>query len=192
MGPVVIVIMQPPAQRLSAFPLRHVMPGIGPPIGECAVEPLDFAVGLRPVRSGPLRHNPHLVAGLGPQRRPVRWPIVTDDPVDGDPTCTEPGHRPPQYAACRHRLFIVVDFGVRHPGVVVDDGVDEAVAHLRVVVGIFRFPRGGGAMASSPCPADEAPSTAVGDVSELGDVDMDGVTRLRVFIAVVRPGFNGG
>ena len=41
-------------------------------------------------------------------------------------------------------------------------------------------------MASSPWPADEAPSTAVGDVSELGDVDMDEVTRLRVFIAAHR------
>lgn len=28
MGPVVIVIVQPPAQRLSAFPLRQVTPGM--------------------------------------------------------------------------------------------------------------------------------------------------------------------
>ena len=41
-------------------------------------------------------------------------------------------------------------------------------------------------MALSLLPADESPSTAVGDVAELGDVDMKKIPRRRVFIAAYR------
>ena len=53
---------------------------------------------------------------------------------------------------------------------VVDDGVDEGVTHLRVVLLVLGFARGGCPVLSALSSADEAPPAAIGDVAELLDV----------------------
>ena len=58
---------------------------------------------------------------------------------------------------------------------VIDDGVDEVVTHLRIVVCILGFSRTIGTMFVSMVPADEPPWSAVGNFAELGSVDGDGI-----------------
>ena len=66
MGSVVIVVMDPPAQRVSPLLLGQVVTGVGPPVSHGVVEPLNLAVCLRAVGPGPLPCDPQLPAGLNP------------------------------------------------------------------------------------------------------------------------------
>lgn len=53
MAAVVIVGVHPAGGRGAAFGLGSVRAGVGPFLEQGAVEPLDLAVGLRPVGPGP-------------------------------------------------------------------------------------------------------------------------------------------
>lgn len=53
-GAVVIVVVQPGPERVGALGVAGVGAGVGPFVGQGAVKPLDFPVGLGPAGTGPL------------------------------------------------------------------------------------------------------------------------------------------
>jgi hypothetical protein len=81
--------------------------------------------------------------------------------------------------------LVVVDLGVGDAGVVVDDGVDEGVAHLRAVPFLW--------LPGRRCPflvalgaADVAPAAALWDVSELLHVHVEQRAGVGVLVAANR------
>ena len=63
----VVLVVQPVAELATALRLGDVAAGVGPAVGQGAVEQFDLAVGLRPVRAGALVLDAELVAGVAPQ-----------------------------------------------------------------------------------------------------------------------------
>ncbi len=83
-------------------------------------------------------------------------------------------------------FFVVADFCVGETGVVVDDGVHEPGSQHRRAASVAwsAGPSGsGGPVAVALLFADVAPTAAVGDVAELGDIDVDKRARMVVFEA---------
>lgn len=66
------------------------MPGVGPALGEGAVEAFDLAVGLRPVGAGAFGVDAELGAGVAPGEGPVGRAVVGEDTFDGDAAGGEP------------------------------------------------------------------------------------------------------
>ncbi|MBE1494225.1 hypothetical protein H4696_001325 [Amycolatopsis lexingtonensis] len=118
--------------------------------------------------------------------RSVGRPVVRQHAFDGDAQVGEPGHGPAQHRGGGGGGFVGVDFGVGDAGVVVDNGVDERGAGAGLVVGAAGQPRGGSLVDLALSPADVAPAAAVGDVAELGDIDMDQRSGMVVFVAAQR------
>ena len=65
--PVLVVVVQPGVKLAPALGFAGVAAGVGPAICEGAVEPLDLAVSLRPIRAGSLVSDAKLRAGVAPQ-----------------------------------------------------------------------------------------------------------------------------
>jgi hypothetical protein len=84
---VVIVVMQPGRERSSALGLGPVGQGVGPFVEQGAVEPLDLAVGLGPVRPGPLVCDRAERVAEG--KRAVAGAVVGQDPSDPDAVAGE-------------------------------------------------------------------------------------------------------
>jgi len=82
--------------------------------------------------------------------------------------------------------FVVVDFGVGHAGVVVDDGVDVGLAHQRVPVLVAGLVGCGGAVFLALLAAHVAPASAVGDVAELLHVNVQHRPGMVVLVATDR------
>lgn len=162
-----VVLVQPGLQGVAAFLLAAVAAGVGPPVGHGAVESLDFPVGLRAVRPRALRCDREFLAGIAPQEGAVRAAIVRQDAFDGDAAVGEPVDRPVQDGDGGDGGLVVVDFGVRDAGVVVDDGVHERVPQLGVVPLAAGVAWGGRAVLLALAAADITPAASVGDVPEL-------------------------
>jgi hypothetical protein len=81
-----------------------------------------------------------------------------------------------------------VDLDVGQAGVVIDHGVQVGGAdHGPVVLAAAAgAPSGGLGVVPALDPAEEAPAAAVGDVGELGDVDVDQRAGVRVLVAADR------
>ena len=62
-----VVVVQPAVELAAALRLGGVAAGVDPAVGQGAVESLDLAVGLRPIRPGPLVPDSELGAGVAPQ-----------------------------------------------------------------------------------------------------------------------------
>jgi hypothetical protein len=124
-------------------------------------------------------------AQLSRHRRDVGTAVVGQDPLDGDTAFGEPGHGPVEHTGSGEGLLVVVDLGVGHAGVVVDNGVHEARPDFGVVLpGLDAGAVAGGlAVVEALLLADVAPATAVGDVAELGDVDVDQLPGPGAFVA---------
>jgi hypothetical protein len=75
-----------------------------------------------------------LLAGIAPLVAAVAATVVGQYPLDGDPAGTEPGVGTDEESGGGLAGLVGVDFGVGQPGVVVDGGVDVAVADQRVVM----------------------------------------------------------
>jgi hypothetical protein len=75
-----------------------------------------------------------------------------------------------------------VDLGVGDAAMVVDHGVDERVAHLRVVVSVLRFAGGCCAVAVALLAAHEPPPTTIRNVAQLLDVDVDQTAGMVVLV----------
>ena len=82
-----IVGVQPDGERVAAFAVAGVEPGVGPLVGQSAVKPLHLSIGLRPVRaSAPVLDMTECVAeGM----RSVAGAVVGQDTFDLDPVAAE-------------------------------------------------------------------------------------------------------
>ena len=186
----VVVLVEPAGEGVTALMLTVVAPRVRLTVGHGAVEALDLAVGLWPVRTGPLRGDRQGLAGVAPQVRPVGTAVVRKDPLDGDAPLVEPLDGLDQDSGGGEGGFVVVDLSVGDAGVVIDDGVDVGIARQRVPVPILRLARGGGAVLLAPLTADVAPTATIGDVAELLHAYVQHRSGVVVFVSTDR--FAGG
>ncbi len=167
----VIVVVQPGRVGGRAGFVAAVELHVGPYGGEGAVEPLDFAVSLRPVR--PCRLVRRGAQGGVEHRRAVAGSVVGEHSADDDAVLGEEQFRSPPERG--RGLFAVVgsDLRVGQPGVIVDRVVQvAAAAALPSVVAV-------------PCGAAElAVPTAVRDAAELFDVAMNEIAWGAALIAI--------
>src|ERR1700679_1715955 len=123
---------EPGVKGLAAVGFAGAGLGVGPLVGQGAVEPLDLAVGLGPVGAGPVVGDAQLSAGGGPVTGAGAGTGVADRPFDRDPGGGEPGVRAGQERGGGFLALVGQDLGVGQPGVVVQGGVQAAVADGRV------------------------------------------------------------
>jgi hypothetical protein len=88
-----VVGVEPGVKCFAAGGLGGVGAGVGPFVGEGAVEPLDFPVGLGPVGAGALVGDVQVLAGRGPDPGAVAGAVVGQDALDGDAGGGVPGVR---------------------------------------------------------------------------------------------------
>src|SRR6202012_1859101 len=179
-SPVMVVGVQPGVKGGAPFGLGGVGAGGGPFVEQGAVEPRHFPVCLRPVGAVPLVGDPGCGQGITPGEGLVAGPVVGQDRLDGDP-----GGGEERLGAAPERgrgvlAFIGQDFAVGQAGVVVDGGVQVAVADHRVAV----LAGGGGGPAGAPAlgPPGDPPAAAIRDVAEVFDVHVHQLTGLLAFI----------
>lgn len=79
----VVVLVQPSRQGVSALGLGSVVAGVSPADGHGAVEAFDLAAGLRAVGTGSFRDQAKFGAGVAPGV--VGRPVVGRDFSGGDP-----------------------------------------------------------------------------------------------------------
>src|SRR3954469_12582786 len=158
----------------GALGFAGIRAGVGPFLEQGTVEPLDLAVGLRPVGPGPLVLDRAAERG-GEQLGAVGRAVVGERPGHGDAAVGEPGLRP--RPEVDHGLLALVgeDLGVGQPGVVVDDVVQVGVAGGG---GALDWSGGGAAVHSVPA--------AVGDPAELLDVHVHQLAGRRALVALRR------
>jgi hypothetical protein len=149
------------------------------------MEPFNLAVGLGSVRAGAFVGDPGVGQGLAPRAGAVAGAVVGQDALDGDPGGLEErlGAGPERGGG----VFGLVgqDFGVGQAGVVVDRGVQAAVPDGRGtgggtgvgVSGLVAFAAGS---AGGPV------ATAVRDVAQFLDVDVDQFARGGLHVAADR------
>ena len=156
--------------------------------GECpltcegAVKAFNLAVGLRSVGAGAFVADAQVGAGLSPGVGSVAA-VVGQDAFDDDPAVGEPADRPAQHGDGGGCGLVVVDFGLGHAGVVVDDGVHVGVTEQDVAVFAAGGAGNGPAVDVPRGAADESPAAADGDVAEFLDVDVDQRAGVVVFVA---------
>ena len=137
-------------------------------------------------RAGALGGDAQGGAGGGPVAGAVAGAVVAEDAFDGDPGGGIPGVRAGQERRGRVLGLIRQDLGVSEAGVVIQGGVQVAVAQDRVAVaGALRAGMG---LAVTPAldVAQDTPATAVGDVTELLDVHVDQLAGPGALIAADR------
>ena len=181
-----VVLVQPIRQGVASFLLAGVAAGVGPPVGHGPVEALYLAVGLRPVRTRPLRGDREGLAGVPPQVRAIGATVVGQHPLHGDAAIGKPRHSPMQDPDRGDGGLVVVDLGVRDAGVVVNDGVHERVPEPGVVPLALRLTRCRRSVVVALAAADVAPAAAVGDVPELLHVHVDQGAGVGVFVPADR------
>lgn len=76
-----------------------------------------------------------------------------------------------------------MDLGICDPRVIVKDGVDERLTHQRPAVLAAHHRGGDDTILLSLLPSDEAMPAAIGDIAELGDVDVNHGARVWVLVA---------
>jgi hypothetical protein len=127
-------------------------------------------------------------AGLSPQETAVAAAVVGQDPLHSHAAVGEPGDRVAKHRGRCLLGLVVVDLGIGDPGVVIDHGVDERGPELGFA---------GGGLQPRPVPGrlpvreallatQISPATAVGDVAELLDVDVDEVAGALMLVAANR------
>jgi hypothetical protein len=161
----VVVVVQPP--RIVGYAgLFGVVGGCVRPLGcERPVESFDLPIRLRPVGAGAAMLG--FFQRCGEQLRAVARAVVCHHRADADAGIGEEGAGSlPEGGSCLFAL-VVQDFGVGEPGMVVDGVVEVGVAAagLGVVTGALLSP-------------DGAVPSAVGDASELLDVEVNEIARL--------------
>jgi hypothetical protein len=131
---------------------------------------------------------PLLPAGIAPGVGAVAAAVIGEDAFDGHAAVCEPGNRSLQDTDGGLALLVRTDLDVCDPGVVVDDGVQERGADQGSVVVSPVAGSAGGLLlvVRALLASDEAMAAAVGDVAELGDVDVDQRARVRVLVATDR------
>src|SRR5215468_253224 len=129
-----VVGVQPGVKGGASFGFCGVGLCVGPFLGQGAVVALDFAVGLWPVGAGVFGGDAQAGAGGSPQVGDVTAAVVADDAFDGDPGCGVPGVRAGEERGCGFAGLVGQDLGIGQPGVIVEGGVQVAVAQVRAAV----------------------------------------------------------
>ena len=80
-----------------------------------------------------------------------------------------------------------MDLGVRNPGIVVDDSVDEPVSQQLMVILAAGSSGRAATILTALSSSDVAPSTAGGNVAEFLDIDVDQIPGMVVLVAADRP-----
>src|SRR4029079_707111 len=125
--PVMVVAMEPVCKRTGSVGLSPVGTDVGPFLEECAVEALNFAVGLGAIRPAVLVDD----AGLGQcrveQPAPVGEVVVAQHALDDDAPRPEPRLGPAPERGGGGTGLVHEHLGVGHAAVVVDGGVEIGV-----------------------------------------------------------------
>src|SRR5690606_6802248 len=169
----------------AAFGVAGVGGGPGPLVFEGEVEPLDLAVGLRPVRPRALVLDPGVSRGLAEVLGAVAGAVVGQHPLHGDVVSGEPRQRPCQERRGGVAAFVVADLGVGQARAVVDSDVDVVVAELGARPATPPLLAAAGDAGSA---AVDTPAAAVGDAALLFDVDVDQLAGPVALVAHHRPG----
>jgi hypothetical protein len=115
-----------------------------------------------------------LLAGLTPGIAAVAAAVVGQDSLDGDPASPEPALCAVQEPSSGLAGLVAVDLGIGQPGVVINGGVDEAVAGQGVMVAAALAAGAVGlAVALAGGAAQEPVATTSRDVAQLLDIDVD-------------------
>jgi hypothetical protein len=124
-------------------------------------------------------------AGVAPGEGPVAAAVVGEHSLDRDAALVEPRHRSIEHADRGGGLLIGADLGIGQAGLVIDDGVHECGADERsgVLAALAGALRRGDGVGFALLTAEELVPAAVGDVAELGDVDVDQGPGVGVFVA---------
>src|SRR5215468_6947292 len=125
-----VVDVQPAGQGSAAGSFAGVGLGVGPFAEQGAVEALRFAVGLGSVGTSTAVSAGRFGHGGRPDPRPVAGAVVGQDAVDLDAHGREPGRGAAPEPGCGVPLLVGMDLAVGQAGVVVDGGVDVAVAQV--------------------------------------------------------------
>ncbi len=144
---VIVVGVEPVWQGVAALGFGGVRLGVGPFVGESAVEPFDFAVGLGSVGPGALVDDGELRACSSPRLRAVARAVVGQDALDGDAGGGIPGVRAVQERGGGVFALVGEDLGVGETGVIVQGGVQVAVAQGWLAVAVAPGSRGDGPVA---------------------------------------------
>ncbi len=104
-----VVLVEPVWEGVAPLGLAGVVPGVGPPVGQGAVESFDLAIGLRPVGPCVFRGDAQVVAGVAPEPGTVGRAVVRQDPGHGDPAIGEPRSRPREHSSRGSGGLVIVD-----------------------------------------------------------------------------------
>jgi hypothetical protein len=118
---VVIVGVQPPGEFVASLGIAGVEAGIGPFVGQRAVEPLHFSVGLGPVWVGAAMFD--VAQGVTKSVRAVAGSVVGQHFPHGDSAFGEPGVGPYPEGGGGLFAFIGEQLGVGQSRVSVQGGV---------------------------------------------------------------------
>src|SRR5699024_8626532 len=187
-GAVVIVEVQPPGQGCVALRGGRVELGIGPAVAHRAVEAFELAVGLGPVGSGSLVLDAQVSACISPSPGAVARAIVGENPLDHDASFSEPLRGPAQDPDRCRGLLVSTDLRIGDPGVVIDHRVDVGGADPGTVVlpALARAVRCRSGVQAALLATDEPVPATIGDIAELGDVDVDHRPRIGMLVTPQR------
>src|SRR5215475_10975152 len=135
-----VVGVEPAVKGGAPFGFEAVGAGVGPFLQEGAVESLHFPVGLGPVGADALVGDAAGGKGVAPGEGLAAGAVVSHHLLHGDPGGGEPGAGARPEGGGGFLALISADLAVGQAGVVVDGGVQVAVADHRLVVA----PRPGG------------------------------------------------
>ena len=167
----VIVGVDPVLVGRCAGVVGEVGVGVGPFLGEGAVETLDLPVGLGSIGTRELVGDV-IAERLGERSRSIAGTIVGEDPFHGDAVILEERVRPRPEPGGGVFLLIAEDLGVGEPGVVIDGMVEERVpAPLLLVV------------AAPDRAAELSVAATIGDAPLLLDIDVDEIAWSGMFVA---------
>jgi len=168
---VVIVVMHPAWELRAAVSVAEVEPGVGPFVGQGAVESFDFAVGLGPVRSRPSMFN--AFDSIAKCMRSIAGSVVGQHISNDNAALGEPGVGPQPEVSSRLFAFVCQDFGVDEPRVGVDGGVQKMIAAACATISGRDAAAliGAGVLAARGL-TELAPAAAGGDLAEFLDIDV--------------------
>ena len=169
----VIVGVEPGGVGVAAFLFGAVGLCVGPFVEQGAVEAFDLPVGLGSVGPGALVGDPGPGQRVAPGVGLVAGAVVGQHPLDGDPGGLEEGLGAGPEGGGGLLALVGQDLAVGQAGVVVDGVVQVAVA-------------GPGAGPAAGLASQGLVAAAVGDVSQLLDVDVHQVAGGGVLVAADR------
>src|SRR5699024_1436485 len=126
MGSVVIILVEPIGVGSCSVFVAAVRLGVGPFLGQGAVEAFDFAVGLRVVGPGVAMLD-RFAEGVVEESGPVARSVVSHHRGHGDASLLEEGVGSLPETGGSFFALIGQDLGIGQPGVVIDGVMQKGV-----------------------------------------------------------------